>query len=571
MRIIGTLHKTSSLPADVEPPLTQEEHHIFAYINSVCEAIPVLSNGEYGTVTARLAGGWVRDKLMPLVRNDVPVKPPKDLDFAVDIMDGATFGEYMSAYDRVSGIKAYTPGASRDPTAQKVGVSHGKIYGYEVEFTQLRKEGYGIEGDRKSVQVEAGSIEEDTYRRDLTINAMYYNLRTGLVEDVTGQGYDDLATLTLRTPTRPGQDPADEVDRIFTEDPVRVLRVVRFFSRWPNAKIDPVILEKMSEPKIHDLISRKLRDRNLNKHDPGVSAEGLADELRKVMKGEQPAEALEVLYKTGLMTEIMNLPDPFHDLNMDQRNRHHQLTVIEHSIEVLRNMNKLSKEFGFDDSMRMMMNFSAWFHDIGKLDPRSHKNKDDGSRGYSGDPENPDSMTHQQSSAEQWKRFANILKMSDEEKKMVYDLVADHMNPHAHIEGMEGSASDKQLRKYIRKNPTWVYQYVHAMADAMSKSRIPNPEATEPYRANLERLRSLAPSADSFGNMAPANDLLNGGEIIQLVGLPPNPPTGMTGYIEIVKERIRDAQDSNPDLTKDQAIQIVQGMLSSGELDAYRV
>jgi len=143
------------------------------------------------------------------------------------------------------------------------------------------------------------------------------------------------------------------------------------------------------------------------------------------------------------------------------------------------------------------------------------------------------------------------------------------MNPHAHVED-DAQPSDKQLRKYIRKNPSWVFQYIHAMADTMSKSEVSDPRAADSYRANLQRLRDLAPSADSFGNQSPSQDLLNGKEIMQMVGLPPAPPPGMTGYINLVKERIADAQDENPALTKDQSIQIVQQMIDSGEFDAYR-
>ena len=46
---------------------------------------------------------------------------------------------------------------------------------------------------------------------------------------------------------------------------------------------------------------------------------------------------------------------------------------------------------------------------------------------------------------------------------------------------------------------------------------------------------------------------------------------GLKGYIEVVKERIRDHQDNNPELASEEAIQIVQNMTNSGELDQYRI
>lgn len=561
MRLISNkvVHKTASLPPDIAPPLNDVEQKIFDYIKRACAAIPELSRGKYGSPTARVAGGWIRDKLLPFVRQDVPVKPPKDLDIAIDLMDGGEFGRFLQIYDKVSGENAFSFGADRGETANRVGVCFCRIYGEEVEFLQLRKESYGVEGDRQSVETEVGSLEEDTYRRDLTINSMYYNINTGRVEDLTGQGYDDLAALTLRTPSRPDMDVNAEVHRIFTEDPVRVLRVLRFNSRWPNARIAEETLNGMRDPKVQQLLTQKIWNHSLGPDAPGVPPEKTAEEFKKMMAGEQPEASLRIMLETGVLQKLLNLPPAFHPLHMDQMNHHHELTLIEHTLQVLKNVNNLSQEFGFDTNQRVKMNIAALMHDIGKLDPRSHKMKEDGvTRQYMGDPDNPDAMAHEQSSAEYWDSLSRALKMSDEDRTEIGDIVAGHMNPHAH----EMNATDRQLRKYIRKNPSWVFQYVHAMADAMSKSKEPSPTATDVYRANFDRLHTL--------NQPVAPDLLNGHEIINLVGLPPNPPSGMQGYIGIVKERIRDAQDDNPNLTKDDAVAIVQNMISSGELDAYR-
>ncbi|KKL23343.1 hypothetical protein LCGC14_2426330 [marine sediment metagenome] len=210
------------------------------------------------------------------------------------------------------------------------------------------------------------------------------------------------------------------------------------------------------------------------------------------------------------------------------------------------------------------MNFTGLFHDVGKLDPRSHKNKDDGTRGYSGDPANPEEITHQQASQDRWHVFADALKLSEEEKSTISELVMNHMNPHAYVEDME-QPTDRQLRKYLRKNPSWVFQYIHAMADSMSKDLEPDLTAADPYRSNLERLRSLAPTANEYGNAPPVIELLKGQEIIQLVGISPRPPKGMTGYIELVKEAIREAQDQNPQLTQPEAAKIVQDLAIAGQ------
>lgn len=563
MKIVASTPKVS-------PNLTNLETQIFNHIKKVCENIPFLSNGKYQVTIARVAGGWVRDKLMPFVRPDVDVDPPKDLDITINNMNGGEFCGFLQLYDKISGNNVFSFGADRGETANRVGVCFGQIYGQDVEFLQLRKESYEKEGDRQSIEIDVGSLEEDTYRRDLTINSMYYNINTGEIEDITGQGYNDLATLTLRTPCKPNKNANDEVYRIFLEDPVRVLRILRFYSRWPNSTIAKETLNGMYNPKIQELLIKKTWNQSLTAEDAGVPPEKVSEELKKIMKGKQPEESIRIMFQTGILHKMLNLPKQFHPLEMDQLNRHHQMSVIEHSLKVLENTNKLSEKFGLDSEQKSRMNLSALFHDFGKLDPRSHKTKPDGTRGYMGDDSRPDSLTHQQSSADIWNIFATSLKMSDADKNFVHDLVLNHMNPHAHVEDF-GIPTDKQLRKYLRKNPSWTFQYIHAMADAMSKGPESDEGKAEPYKQNLERLRLLAPTANNFGDIPPQPDILNGQEIMQIVGLPAKPPIGLKGYIEIVKERIREEQDENPNLTKDDAIKVVQKMMQSGELKDYYV
>jgi len=551
--ISKSVHKYAALPPGINVPLEADEEQIFRFIQAACEDIGAITGVR---PTARVAGGWVRDKLLN--------KQSKDIDITVDAMGGDEFAQwlYKIAEQRYGGNQKVVTEAKtteeRPEQIKNLAVAFLRIFGQDVEILPLRGQEVYEEGSRNPVSTQEANPQEDAYRRDLTINSMFYNINESKLEDFTGHGYDDLSTMTLRHPARPGHKPIDEAHRILSEDPLRWLRYVRFLSRYQNANLDPVLLEAMKNPDIqHQIVRRLYGDR-----EGGIVPERTAEELRKIMMGQQPEKAIGIMFETGLLQQMLMLPEEYHPLNMDQQNKHHALTLIQHTMEVIKNANQLAQEFGLDDKQRMMMNLTALFHDIGKLDPRSHKEKDDGSRGYAGS-EGPDSLTHQQASQERWDVFAKALKLSDEESSWVSDAVLSHMNPHAHVE--EGvQPSDKQLRKYLRKNPSWVFQYIHAMADSMSKSEEPNTAAADPYRANLDRLRSLAPTADEFGNMAPAQDLLRGPEIIGIVGLPPKPPKGMTGYIEIVKEIIREQQDANPSFSQPEALQLVQNLSIQG-------
>lgn len=581
------IKKTYKIPFQ----LNEIEETIFQFVR---EAVGYLVEKP----TIRVAGGWVRDHMMG--------KPSKDIDITVDIMDGTDLANHLLQFSKQPEvIKKYGPKfvgtvkntQSRPEQIKKLAVAFVKINGEEIEILPLRGLEEYEKGSRnpkainynelKSISENEGIVsylnkfpelrqevfklpkEErndptkvlpllDANRRDLTINSLFYNINTEEIEDFTGLGTKDLETMTLRTPI----DPL----KTFRDDPLRLLRVLRFHSKYPNSHIAPNVIEAMQDPDVQFQITRKISDSN---DQSGIVVERTAIELRKILEGEQPEAAIKIMYEVGLLAKMLNLPSNFHPLEMDQRSKWHSLTVIDHTLLVLKNVNKLSKEFGLTNEQRMMMNFASLFHDLGKLDPRSHKNKPDGTRGYSGDPTNPNALTHEIASSKVWNRFSKALQLSNEETKFVGSLVSEHMRPHRHVEE-NSTPTDKTLRKYIRKNPNWVFQYVHAMADAMSKEANPQDDLDKPYRSNMDRIKGLMNYDPSqFG--IPKVDLLNGTEIIQLVGINPEPPAGKKGYVELIKERIREFQDENPNLNKNEAIEIVQNMISNGELNEYFV
>jgi hypothetical protein len=80
-----------------------------------------------------------------------------------------------------------------------------------------------------------GSLAEDTATRDLTINALYYDLRNNVLADPSGQGRAHLcsagAPMVAATPYR-GDDPAERA--------CIILRIVKFKLRWPDLDITQV-------------------------------------------------------------------------------------------------------------------------------------------------------------------------------------------------------------------------------------------------------------------------------------------------------------------------------------------
>jgi poly(A) polymerase len=82
-----------------------------------------------------------------------------------------------------------------------------------------------------------GSFEEDAFRRDFTINALYYDTSTEQVIDFVG-GLDDLKKRTLRLI-------GDPLQRLL-EDPVRLLRAIRFQAKL-GFELDPSIVDAVEQ------------------------------------------------------------------------------------------------------------------------------------------------------------------------------------------------------------------------------------------------------------------------------------------------------------------------------------
>lgn len=92
-----------------------------------------------------------------------------------------------------------------------------------------------------TVTKEFGTPVEDALRRDACVNALFYNLHTRKVEDFTKRGLEDMEKKLLRTPLPPFET--------FADDPLRVLRLIRFASRL-SFTIVPEAIEAMKSPEI---------------------------------------------------------------------------------------------------------------------------------------------------------------------------------------------------------------------------------------------------------------------------------------------------------------------------------
>jgi tRNA nucleotidyltransferase (CCA-adding enzyme) len=212
----------------------------------------------------RFAGGWVRDKLLGIQSHDI--------DTAINAMTGLSFGqklkEFLEQPDTLQkhGLSREDVGnlhriAANPEKSKHLETVTTKVLGFDVDFVNLRKEVYAA--DSRTPQVEFGTAQEDALRRDATVNALFYNLHTRKVEDFTG-GLADMERKLIRTPLEPFQT--------FMDDPLRVLRLVRFASRL-EFSIHPDAEACMNDPAVLSALKFK------------ISRERMGIEVEKMLQG----------------------------------------------------------------------------------------------------------------------------------------------------------------------------------------------------------------------------------------------------------------------------------------------
>ena len=132
----------------------------------------------------------------------------------------------------------------------------------------MRSEEYGA--DSRIPEIKIGTPEQDALRRDLTLNSLFYNINTKQIEDFTNNGINDLKNGIARTPLEP--------TKTFIDDPLRVLRVIRFAQRY-NFKIEPSMFDAARDHRVQDTFENKLTyerimkemDKMFENRDPHVS------------------------------------------------------------------------------------------------------------------------------------------------------------------------------------------------------------------------------------------------------------------------------------------------------------
>lgn len=213
-------------------------------------------------------GGSVRDFVMG--------NPIKDIDLVVDIEDG---GIDLAHHLLSKGLLAYEP-----VVYPSYGTCMFRLLEFkdmELEAVHTRSEQYH---DRNSRNPETcfADINADAFRRDFTINALYYNIFTGQIEDPTHMGMHDIWQHIIRTTSKP--------EIVFDDDPLRILRAIRFAARYGwviNGKTFDGIKECAEKGRL-SVISR----------------ERVNAEIHHMVTSGYPGTAARLINETGLWKDV---------------------------------------------------------------------------------------------------------------------------------------------------------------------------------------------------------------------------------------------------------------------------
>lgn len=421
-----------------------------------------------------VAGGWVRDLVMG--------KKSKDIDITVALPNGGiNFSIWITKKDgsyKENSNPVLFPNFGTSKFNLKNAYYDGEYLGdIDIEAVMTRKEQYH-EGDRKP-DTEFGTIYQDVERRDLTINSLLYDISNQKILDLTGKGLKDIKSKTIRTPIN--------ADIIFKEDALRMLRCIRFSTKFGWKLSDDMMKSLTQNAKMLETISE----------------ERIQEELNKILLSDNAVKGIKYLMNTNLMRYI--IPEYYYLVGM-QQNKYHQFDAFEHSMKVLEKSPK-----------RLEVRLGALLHDIGKI---KSKTNIDGKIQFLG---------HEVASAEMTDEILKRLKYSGDIINKVKAIVGGHMKTKQYGKDAE-LVADKTLRRLMNDmgdNLESLLQLIHA--DNSSHGEIG-------WEHNMEnQVDSIRIRLKQLGNFTgKLNIPIDGNKIMALLNIKPGRDIG------IIMRKIKD-------------------------------
>lgn len=269
-------------------------------------------------------GGFVRDYLLQReTRQDIDI-----------VTEG-------NGIDLAKKVAANLKNTSRVTVFKRFGTAMFKQNKTDWEFVGARKESYSE--DSRKPAVENGTIKDDQFRRDFTINALAVSLNKKTYGEFMDpfNGIQDLKNKMIRTPL--------DADITYSDDPLRMMRAVRF-----AAQLDFDI-----EFESFESIRRNSERLKI------VSAERIMDEFNKIMMTDKPSVGLLMLENAGLLQFI--LPEILDLKGIEEIDGQKHKDNYYHTFEVVDNISQHTDN--------LWLRWAALLHDVGKAPTKKYDKK----------------------------------------------------------------------------------------------------------------------------------------------------------------------------------------------------
>ena len=325
---------------------------------------------------ALIVGGAVRDIILGKEPHDVDIATNMDMEMVADL------------------FKSFDIGSSKD-----FGIVAVPYNGFTFEIAHYREE-FGTSDARHPDEVrDVDSFEKDSARRDITINSLGLDAH-GTIIDYQG-GLEDIKNGLIRAVG----DPSERIK----EDALRIIRALRFAAKFG---FDIELETKKAVTKLGHMLFRDKK----NPKKTGVSAERLHHELFKMAEAGGPALAdfLDKLDETDLLDKF--LPEVKAMQGVQHQPEHHpEGDVGQHVQAALRASRVKGKP---------ITTLAILFHDIGKPGTYALTPTDkypDGKHTFYG---------HDKFGVEVFRKIANRLKFTNDEKNAIAWVIENHMKPY---------------------------------------------------------------------------------------------------------------------------------------------
>ncbi len=421
---------------------------------------------ESSDIKAFLIGGYVRDLLLDKRSNDIDI---------VVYGDALLFAKEIANTLRVKKVSLF----------KTYGTAHFRYKDIDVEFVSSRKESYSK--DSRNPTVAPGSLQEDQFRRDFTINAMAIDLGPEHFGELIDpfDGVEDLKKGIIKTPL----DPA----ATFSDDPLRMLRAIRFAGQL-DFKIEINCLKSIREQ------SKRIEI---------VSKERITEELNKILLCPTPSRGLKLLKSTNLIEYIF--PELLALSGRETIDGKSHKDNFLHTLEVVDNVARSSEN--------LWLRWAALLHDIAK--PATKKFDPKVGWTFHGHEELGSKMVP--------KIFKGHRLPLDGKMKYVQKLVRLHLRPIALV---KGSVTDTAIRRLLNEAGDDIDDLMLLCdADITSKNEFKVKRYRENFKIVSEKLQAVE-AKDKIRNFQPP---VKGEEIMKTFDLDPCYEVG------VIKSGIKEA------------------------------